>query len=65
MAPTRAPRLPATVELQLARLAKTPPAGDEWLHELKYDGYRILCRIEDGRARLFSRSGKDWTAHFP
>ncbi|HEY2388456.1 MAG TPA: non-homologous end-joining DNA ligase [Candidatus Binatia bacterium] len=58
-------RLPATVELQLARLTKAPPAGDAWLHELKYDGYRILCRIEDGRARLVSRSGKDWTAHFP
>jgi len=61
--PTR--RLPATVELQLARLAKTPPAGDAWLHELKYDGYRILCRVEDGTARLLSRSGKDWTVHFP
>jgi len=65
MARQRAHRpLPTTVELQLARLARVPPAGDEWLHELKYDGYRILCRIEDGRARLVSRSGRDWTAHF-
>ena len=50
---------------QLARLVKTPPEGDEWLHEMKYDGYRIGCRIHDGRVRLISRNGKDWTEAFP
>ena len=54
-------RLPARLEPQLATLATEPPAGPEWLHELKYDGYRVLCRIENGKARLFSRSAKDWT----
>ena len=34
---------------QLATLVREPPAGDEWLHEIKYDGYRIGCRIRDGR----------------
>ncbi|HEX6972870.1 MAG TPA: non-homologous end-joining DNA ligase, partial [Vicinamibacterales bacterium] len=50
---------------QLARLVKAPPAGDEWLHEMKYDGYRIGCRIKDGSVRLISRNGKDWTDAFP
>lgn len=50
---------------QLARLVKEPPAGDEWLHEMKYDGYRIGCRIEKGRVTLVSRNGKDWTDAFP
>ncbi|HEV7734218.1 MAG TPA: non-homologous end-joining DNA ligase, partial [Candidatus Binatia bacterium] len=40
------------------------PAGDEWLHETKYDGYRILCRLQRGRAVLSSRNGKDWTDRF-
>jgi bifunctional non-homologous end joining protein LigD len=50
---------------QLATSADAPPPGDGWIHEIKYDGYRLLCRIEDGRARLISRNAKDWTARFP
>jgi bifunctional non-homologous end joining protein LigD len=50
---------------QLATLVKAPPSGDEWLHEIKYDGYRIGCRIRGGRVALISRNGKDWTAAFP
>jgi bifunctional non-homologous end joining protein LigD len=50
---------------QLATLVAMPPAGDEWLHEIKLDGYRIGCRVHDGRVTLISRSGKDWTASFP
>ena len=50
---------------QLARLVKDPPEGDEWLHEMKYDGYRIGCRIDGGRVALISRNGKDWTEAFP
>jgi len=50
---------------QLATLVKTPPAGDEWLHEIKFDGYRIGCRIRRGRVTLTSRNGHDWTAAFP
>jgi bifunctional non-homologous end joining protein LigD len=52
-------------EPQLATLVKAAPDGDEWLHELKYDGYRIGCRLEDGEVELFSRRGKDWTGQFP
>jgi bifunctional non-homologous end joining protein LigD len=50
---------------QLAQLVKEPPDGDEWLHEMKYDGYRIGCRIVHGRVNLISRNGKDWTDAFP
>src|SRR6185369_5273656 len=46
---------------QLATLTDVPPAGPEWVHELKYDGYRALVRVEKGKARILSRSGKDWT----
>jgi len=56
---------PADLAPQLATAADTAPAGDGWLHEIKYDGYRLLCRIEGGRARLISRNGKDWSERFP
>ena len=50
---------------QLATLAKAPPRGDQWLHEIKFDGYRIGCRVRNGRVMLVSRSGRDWTHAFP
>jgi bifunctional non-homologous end joining protein LigD len=49
---------------QLATLVKEAPSGDEWLHELKYDGYRIGCVIAGGNVQLLSRNGKDWTDRF-
>ncbi|MFN2384192.1 MAG: DNA ligase D, partial [Gemmatimonadota bacterium] len=57
-------RLPATWSPQLATRVDDPPAGDAWLHEIKFDGYRALCRIENGRARFLTRRGLDWTARF-
>jgi bifunctional non-homologous end joining protein LigD len=56
---------PAEYVPQLATLAKTPPSGDEWVHEIKLDGYRVGCLIADGRVRLVSRRGLDWTSKFP
>jgi len=53
--------LPKTLSPQLATLAKSPPSGDGWSVEAKFDGYRIVTRIEKGRARLFTRNGHDWT----
>ena len=41
------------------------PAGPNWFHEVKYDGYRIIGRKEDDEITLFSRSGLDWTVRFP
>ncbi len=52
-------------ELQLATLVDTVPEGDEWLHEQKFDGYRILAHREGTRVTLLSRRWKDWTAAFP
>ena len=57
-------KLPSFIAPQLATLVKEPPSGDEWLHELKFDGYRMLCRIDRGRVRVWSRNGKDWTDKF-
>jgi bifunctional non-homologous end joining protein LigD len=50
---------------QLASLSEQAPSGDEWLHELKYDGYRIGCRIDQGQVQLLSRRERDWTDSFP
>jgi len=57
--------MPATLAPQPATLAKQAPAGEEWLHEIKHDGYRMLCRVEEGEGRIVSRNGRDWTANFP
>jgi bifunctional non-homologous end joining protein LigD len=51
-------------EPQLATLVATAPEGDDWLHEIKYDGYRIGCVLKRGRARLISRNGNDWSERF-
>jgi len=58
-------KLPTTAKVQLATLTKDAPAGDDWIHEIKFDGYRMLCRIDRGKARFISRNGRDWTAKFP
>lgn len=50
---------------QLALLVKSPPEGDEWLHELKLDGYRIGVAVDGKRVTLMSRRGNEWTDEFP
>jgi len=50
---------------QLATLAERAPSGERWLHELKYDGYRIGCVIEHGQVRLLTPRDGDWTEKFP
>jgi len=56
--------LPKFVPPQLCRLVDQPPSGPAWVHEVKFDGYRLQLRVEDGKARLFTRKGLDWTAKF-
>jgi bifunctional non-homologous end joining protein LigD len=57
--------IPEFLPPQLATLVEKPPSGDAWLHELKFDGYRMQCYLSRGKAKFLSRSGKDWTAKFP
>lgn len=56
--------LPAALSPPLCTLVDAPPKGKDWIHEVKYDGYRLMCRLEDGEVRIFTRSGKDWTDRF-
>lgn len=56
--------IPSTIYPQLATLVDEAPTGNEWLHELKFDGYRILAFKENTNVRLMSRNNKDWTAYF-
>src|SRR6185436_10574637 len=57
--------LPKEFTPQLASLVKVAPDGDDWLHEIKFDGYRIGARVENGKATLITRAGNDWTKSFP
>jgi bifunctional non-homologous end joining protein LigD len=57
--------LPETFAAQLPTLVKSPPSGPQWIHEIKYDGYRIGARIKLSIVNLFTRNGNDWTSAFP
>ncbi len=46
-------------------VAKQPPHGDGWVHELKHDGYRLQIHVRDGRVRLYTMNGADWSARYP
>jgi ATP-dependent DNA ligase len=59
------PDLPKWVKPQLCKLVDAPPQGPEWLHEIKYDGYRMHARLDHGRAQLLKRNGLDWTHKYP
>jgi bifunctional non-homologous end joining protein LigD len=58
-------KLPQFVTPQLATLVSAPPRSGEWIYEVKHDGYRMLARLTRRDARLFTRSGKDWTKKLP
>lgn len=55
---------PRFIEPQLARLVYRPPSGAEWVHEIKFDGYRIQLHANHGNVTLLTRMGYDWTAKF-
>src|SRR5580765_6839352 len=46
-------------------VAERPPSGPGWLHELKHDGYRLQIHVRDGRVRLYTMNGADWTKRYP
>lgn len=60
----RGAALPAFVAPQLCTQAEAPPEGADWLYELKYDGYRLQLAAAGGAARLYTRTGLDWTQKF-
>lgn len=57
--------LPTPLRPQLATLRAEPPVGEDWLHEIKWDGYRLVAELRDGIVRLRTRNGLDWTDRFP
>jgi bifunctional non-homologous end joining protein LigD len=57
--------LPEKLKPQMCNLAGAAPEGERWLHEIKLDGYRLLLRVEKGKARLITRNQLDWTHRFP
>jgi len=60
----RAAKLPDFIEPQLCIPVGRPPAGSDWVHEIKFDGYRVQMRIKNGDVSLRTRKGLDWTAKF-
>ena len=57
--------LPDWIRPQLTQLVQAAPDGDQWLHEIKYDGFRMHARLDRGKVRLLTRNGLDWTAKYP
>jgi ATP-dependent DNA ligase len=57
--------LPVWIKPQLTKLVDQPPDGSDWLHEIKFDGYRLHARLDLGTVRLLTRTGLDWTHKYP
>lgn len=62
---TRSAKMPEFVEPELCKLVEHPPMGASWGHEVKFDGYRMQLRVQDGEAVLRTRKGLDWSEKFP
>ena len=65
IAGARRAKAPPKISPQLCSAASQAPAGDDWLHEIKFDGYRMLARLKNGKVELRSRNDLDWTKKFP
>ena len=57
--------LPGWIKPQLTKLVDQAPDGPDWLHEIKFDGYRMHARLDRGAVRLLTRTGLDWTHKCP
>jgi bifunctional non-homologous end joining protein LigD len=57
--------LPEWIPPQLTQLIDAAPDGDDWLHEIKFDGYRMHARLDPGAVKLLTRTGLDWTHKYP
>src|SRR4051794_26838035 len=62
---SEATALPGWIKPQLTRLVAEAPDGPDWLHEIKFDGYRMHARLDRGAVRLLTRTGLDWTHKYP
>ena len=56
--------MPGFIKPQLATLKAKAPSGDQWLHEIKYDGYRVQIHLIKGKRKVYTRNGLDWTKRF-
>jgi bifunctional non-homologous end joining protein LigD len=56
--------MPGFITPQLATLKSKAPVGPQWLHEIKFDGYRVQVRLNKGKRKVFNRNGLDWTSDF-
>ena len=57
-------QMPGFIEPQLATLKSKAPAGPQWLHEIKFDGYRVQAHLNKGKRKVYTRNGLDWTKRF-
>jgi bifunctional non-homologous end joining protein LigD len=62
---SEATALPGRIKPQLTKLVDQAPDGPDWLHEIKFDGYRMHARLDRGAVRLLTRTGLDWTHKYP
>lgn len=58
-------KMPAKISPELATLVDKAPVGKKWLHEIKFDGYRLICVVQQSKVRMFTRNHHDWTAKIP
>jgi bifunctional non-homologous end joining protein LigD len=64
MARMKSEELPGFIKPQLATLKAKAPFGDQWLHEIKFDGYRVQIHLNEGKRNVYTRNGLDWTNGF-
>jgi bifunctional non-homologous end joining protein LigD len=64
MARIKSPEMPGFIKPQLATLKARAPSGDRWLHEIKFDGYRVQIHLNKGKRNVYTRNGLDWTKRF-
>ena len=65
MARIKSPEMPGFIKPQFAILKANAPKGDQWLHEIKFDGYRVQVHLNKGKRKVYTRNGLDWTKRFP
>jgi bifunctional non-homologous end joining protein LigD len=58
------PEMPGFIKPQLATLKSKAPSGPQWLHEIKFDGYRVQIHLNKGKRKVYTRNGLDWTKRF-